>query len=95
MALIGLLVLLPLAFAPQEAAAHVSVHEPLVETQILYESDQEAHCHGGIECLVTLYPAVLETVLPQKNPPIVYVAMLKLTLDGVGPQHDPPVPIIL
>lgn len=95
MALISLVVLVPLAFAPQEAAAHVSVREPLIEAQILDTSDQEAHCHGEIECVVTLYPAELESVLPHKNPPIVYVDILELTLDGVGPQHDPPVPILL
>ncbi len=92
-ALVGLTIFLMAAVVPGEASAHVAVHETLDAVQDIGTDDSEPHCHGEIECVVTLYPATLEGLVPLPFPAMSHVASRETELSGAAYRHDPPIPI--
>lgn len=79
---------------PQEAVAHTSlVAEPSIDLSS-HTADEEAHCHGAVECFVTLYfealpvraPSDISSETPTSGPVKQY--------RGTSLSRDPPVPIL-
>lgn len=92
-ALIVLTVIVIGTIVPGEASAHVSVHEPLEILQGMDAEEPEPHCHGEIECVVTLYPASAEGLAPMPIPALDHIASHVIEPVGAGLRHDPPIPI--
>lgn len=93
-ALIGLTVLVLATIVPREASAHVSVHETTDVVQVLGVDEPEPHCHGEIECVVTLYPATAEGLVPFLIPTMAHDASRVAVPIGAALKHDPPIPIL-
>lgn len=92
-ALVGLTVFLLAAVVPGEVSAHVAVHETPDIEQNINTDEPEPHCHGEIECVVTLYPATLDGLVPLPFPAMSHVASRETELSGAAYRHDPPIPI--
>ena len=84
---------LVLVLMPTDARAHSSLDvDPVVEL-LSDDQDAEDHCHGAIECVVTLY---LQETIDYSSSGNWAVKQLTLTgqnLAGVKLGRDPPVPI--
>ncbi len=82
-----------LAVLPSDAAAHASlVAEPSVNFS-LDEAEDEAHCHGAVECVVTFFmadPAHDGTAPPPKPR---HVISVDAEQGGLTFGRDPPIPI--
>lgn len=91
-ALAGFVVLMTFLL-PQEAVAHTSLTaEPTINLSA-HSGDEEAHCHGAIECFVTFFfeaDAIgAASDLPAKAP----VFATPQRYRGTSLTRDPPVPI--
>lgn len=93
-ALVGLTIFLMAAVVPGEASAHVAVHETLEVERDIDSDEPESHCHGKIECIVTLYPATPEGLVPLPDLEMAHVASRETELSGAVHRHDPPIPIL-
>lgn len=93
-ALVGLTVFLLAAVVPAEVSAHVAVHETPDVVQDIGSDEPEPHCHGEIECVVTLYPATMEGLVPFPYLALAHVASRETELSGAAYRHDPPIPIL-
>lgn len=84
-----------MTFVPTDAAAHTAPsNDPSVEIALDDESDGSSHCHGEIECVVTLF---LENTLEgnsKTKPKAEFVALTADSLVSVSLGRDPPIPII-
>jgi len=84
---------LVLLAAPQQAQAHVSIHD--TSSEILDEADDlQSHCHGEIECVITLFPANLDETLFGRDSIAGHVHAVTKALKESDRSHDPPVPIL-
>lgn len=90
----GLILFVVAAAFPEDASAHVAVHDTVEVVPDAGADEPEPHCHGEIECVVTLYPASSEDMAPMSNPPMVHTAVRDTASVGTAPQHDPPIPIL-
>lgn len=81
--------------SPNEAAAHSSlISDSVAEVQV-DEQDSEAHCHGAIECVVTLY---LQTTFeyPHSDDPVSqHGTLADVGYAGIKLGREPPIPIVL
>lgn len=84
-----------LILVPTDAAAHtLPNNDPPMEFALDDGSDGDAHCHGAIECVVTLF---LENSLDGKSntkPTAEFVAFTADSLVSVSLGRDPPIPIL-
>ena len=82
-----------LFFMPSEAQAHVSVHDAPFEVAQEVE-DPEGHCHGEIECVMTLFPASFGDVLIRDSQTPEHLAAGNIGFTPAETSRDPPVPIL-
>ena len=82
-----------LSIVPNEAQAHVSVYDSPYEV-VSEADDPKGHCHGEIECVVTLFPADIEEDAVGLYPNPEHFAAQDLTLKTSETARDPPVPIL-
>ncbi len=92
--LVGLMLFLIASVVPSETQAHVSVHEVVETVPYLDVDEPESHCHGEIECVVTLFPATFETWTVMSYSPSVDIVLRDTEPVGTSLQQDPPVPIV-
>ncbi|WP_375280857.1 hypothetical protein [Pseudooctadecabacter sp.] len=78
---------------PSETQAHVAVHEVAETVPHLDVDEPEPHCHGEIECVVTLFPATFETWTAMSYSPSAHIVVRDTQPVGAALQQDPPVPI--
>lgn len=79
--------------SPTDAAAHSSLSpDPVAEVQ-MNDSDDEAHCHGAIECVVTFYLQKTFEHSPDDKPETQNDTLAAESLAGVNLGRDPPIPI--
>lgn len=77
---------------PQQAQAHISIQDTSSET--LGEADDlQSHCHGEIECVITLFPANLDETSLYRDPVVGHGHVVTKALKESDRSHDPPVPI--
>lgn len=81
--------------SPTDAAAHSSLTPDPVAEVHLAGPDGEAHCHGAIECVVTLYLQDTFEHPPTDKPASQQDTLAGANLVGVKLGRDPPVPISL
>lgn len=91
--LVGLMLFVIASVVPSEAQAHVSVHEVVETVPHLDVDEPESHCHGEIECVVTLFPATFETWTAMSYSSSVDIVLRGTEPVGAALQQDPPVPI--
>ena len=78
---------------PEEAQAHVSIQD--APDEVASETDSpKGHCHGEIECVVTLFPVNLEESALGFHPNPEHFAARDMTLEASETARDPPVPIL-
>lgn len=78
---------------PSETQAHVAVHEVAETVPNLDVDEPESHCHGKIECVVTLFPATFAAWTVMSYSPSVDIVLRDTEPVGAALQQDPPVPI--
>ena len=79
---------------PQEAFAHTSLTaEPTIDLST-HSGDEEAHCHGAIECFVTFFveTSVVRTTSDLSSD--AHVVAKPKQYRGTSLTRDPPVPIL-
>lgn len=82
-----------LVLIPQETMAHTSlVAEPSIDLSS-HTADEESHCHGAIECFVTLYFEALPVRAPSDVSSETPTSGLVKQYRGTSLTRDPPIPI--
>ena len=91
---LGALIAVVLGFGAGDALAHTSLDaEPAVE---LAETDHEldAHCHGAVECVLTLFVETLKEKVVDPAPKGGQNTFPEDSLVGISLGRDPPIPIL-
>lgn len=79
---------------PQEAVAHTSLTAEPTKNLSTHSGDEEAHCHGAIECFVTFF---FEAVVIRSTSDLsedAHVIAKPKQYCGTSLNRDPPVPIL-
>lgn len=82
-----------LVVVPSEAVAHTSPKAEMIVELHGEASEGQAHCHGAIECVVTLFLQDARSRSRSSSPREYYFPSVGRSLSGVSIGHDPPIPI--
>ncbi len=83
------------SIVPQPAEAHSSLTPEVSIDLSAHEEEEEAHCHGALECVVTFFLEPLQDRTGSTTGPEVPYAELNSNFRGRPLTRDPPIPILL
>lgn len=81
------------SLVPQPAEAHSSL-TPEVSIDLSAHAEEEAHCHGALECVVTFFLEPLQDRTGSATGPEVPYGELNSNFRGRPLTRDPPIPIL-